>query len=685
MNNFVKRNLVFSVIVLCLGLFVGALYGGDSFEEKVDSVQIDIEKILGVNKKELTSRIVWHPIETNREVPYHARKRWLMFTPEEEAKIGGEVIRQLQNLEAFYHSEESEARVGKIASKLREAIGGDLQEDFYLADTDIVNAFCYIDGTLVVTRGALEYLSDDDLAFVIAHEYGHALAHHGTEGLTKAILAEAGSKYAAEIVVGEERVDFLDWKKKLVGKGCLLVSRLAFALPYSRVMENEADALGMVFLKKAGYPIETAVSAMEHLASSSEKEAAAWEIYLSTHPSFAERIERLRTYCRGEELIRVSPGDEGYPLDWSYRALTMLLKELTYEELPSENSTGEVFFVPGIFMKEAENYLSCISEVFPSAKLTVVQWKAVNRGSWSEVVFRAEMLGRYLALNRFTSQEKLDNLTLVGHSLGCQAVLEAIRLFAENGRQVNAAVFLGGALPYHDESLELMQSGAKRGISIFYPGDRILKYAYASVTKTDTPALGFLGAQKKVKGLEEYRLPEEILGKQEMQVFSQEMKKSEELQREDDNGSVEDSSGGWWDKLSDSALESHRATMYLQALKLVFGGEVQKEKTKVDHMVLREKYKSSLSLPVPSKGGVLQEEYHDWEMIYFYMPKIGKIFGKKDPSAENDPPTQGKFLVGVIRDPYGSFCSYSRSQEEVQAKFNEIKAAIDAQIASVEE
>ncbi|MBQ5727470.1 MAG: M48 family metalloprotease, partial [Mailhella sp.] len=45
-------------------------------------------------------------------------------------------------------------------------------------------------GTIIVFRGLLEKHNDDELAWVIAHELGHGVAHHSAEMLSKAIIQE---------------------------------------------------------------------------------------------------------------------------------------------------------------------------------------------------------------------------------------------------------------------------------------------------------------------------------------------------------------------------------------------------------------------------------------------------------------------------------------------------------------
>lgn len=264
------------MFLACVVLSVSQAFS-DVFDDKLDRVRIDIEKILGCPKRQLERRLVFHPIKYRFPVPLHARTCWIMFEPEEERKIASEMVRQLKPSGAFYHSERDEERVRAIAEKVISALPTSIKLEFYLADTEQVNAFCLIDGTLVVTKGALKELSDRELAFVIAHEYGHAIARHGAEGLTKAIASETIQKRFVD-PYAEKQAEEEDgkWKELFIKVGYSLVANLGIRLPYSRMMENEADALGLVYMTKAGYDPQGAVDFFQHLQKLEGNSEAEW-------------------------------------------------------------------------------------------------------------------------------------------------------------------------------------------------------------------------------------------------------------------------------------------------------------------------------------------------------------------------------------------------------------------------
>ena len=226
--------------------------------------------------------------------------------------------------------------------KVISALPTPIKPEFYLADTKQVNAFCLIDGTLIVTKGALKEFSDRELAFVIAHEYGHALGHHGAEGLTKAIASEEIQKRLVDPYAEKQAEEDAKWKEWLIKGGYVLMANLGIRLPYSRIMENEADALGLVYMKKAGYDPTGAVELMKHLQKLKGKSEVKWLVFLSTHPATSSRCERLETYLQFDGGRILKDAVEGRPevaLDWAYEGVKML-DETLFEVSECENAKG---------------------------------------------------------------------------------------------------------------------------------------------------------------------------------------------------------------------------------------------------------------------------------------------------------------------------------------------------------
>ena len=69
-------------------------------------------------------------------------------------------------------------------------------------------------------------------------------------------------------------------------------SQYGMVLPYSRLQENEADYLGLVFMAKAGYNPYKAIDFWKRMMK--EKKGKGLPEFMSTHPADEMRIENMK-------------------------------------------------------------------------------------------------------------------------------------------------------------------------------------------------------------------------------------------------------------------------------------------------------------------------------------------------------------------------------------------------------
>src|SRR5437868_4246994 len=107
-------------------------------------------------------------------------------------------------------------------------------------DPKTVNAFCMAGGKMAIYSGMWEQLkaTDDEIAQVMGHEIGHALASHTRERMSIAMTSTVVTQVAAIALVGERY-------QGLALTGAEMASLLAIQLPNSREGESEADQIGI--------------------------------------------------------------------------------------------------------------------------------------------------------------------------------------------------------------------------------------------------------------------------------------------------------------------------------------------------------------------------------------------------------------------------------------------------------
>ena len=146
----------------------------------------------------------------------------------------------------------------------------------------ILNAFAAPGGYIVLFRGLLERTGTaEELAGILAHELQHILQRHATRALFQ--HASAGLLLAA--LTGD------------TGRAATLElegAALLGLLRYSRHQEEEADTEGMRMLLAAGIDSAGMIQFFQSLREEERKEPAFLQ-YLSTHPSTADRVERLKS------------------------------------------------------------------------------------------------------------------------------------------------------------------------------------------------------------------------------------------------------------------------------------------------------------------------------------------------------------------------------------------------------
>ena len=163
--------------------------------------------------------------------------------------------------------------------------------EFNLVDDSQLNAFCMPGGKIVVYSGMMKLIGngadrDDELAAVIGHEVGHAIAKHGNERASQQLLANLGSA-----VVGAAVSNKSEQTQQAVAVAYGLGTQYGALLPFSRKQELEADYIGIVLATLAGYEANAAITLWEKMGAANTSTTAE---FMSTHPSSTTRIEQLK-------------------------------------------------------------------------------------------------------------------------------------------------------------------------------------------------------------------------------------------------------------------------------------------------------------------------------------------------------------------------------------------------------
>lgn len=227
---------------------------------------------------------------------------------EEEQKLGNKLANRIYRPSARHRTEKYEQKlnyiqdVGNLLTKFVKR--KNINYNFYLIESPMVNAFALPGGHIFIFSGLLEFAqSEAELAYVLGHEIIHVDERHCIELFQAEIAAEKITKP----ILGRGSIA----PKILVG----IASRMLIR-GYSQSQEFEADQKGLNLAAKAGYNPYAAVKMIERFAKKHDRkkpqnekhETPVHEIsnairgamrdYFKSHPPASERATRLKAQAK---------------------------------------------------------------------------------------------------------------------------------------------------------------------------------------------------------------------------------------------------------------------------------------------------------------------------------------------------------------------------------------------------
>ncbi|MDQ6756923.1 MAG: M48 family metallopeptidase [Bacteroidota bacterium] len=163
------------------------------------------------------------------------------------------------------------------------------QWEFNLIDNKEVNAWCMPGGKVVVYTGLLPVAQNEAaLAIVLGHEITHAVAHHGQERISQAMLAQGIGQLGAGVFANNPQSSNIF--NAIYAPG----AQIGVLLPNSRNQELEADHYGLLFAAMAGYNPREAIPFWTRMANLNNGQKP--PEFLSDHPVDAKRIQKIQGY-----------------------------------------------------------------------------------------------------------------------------------------------------------------------------------------------------------------------------------------------------------------------------------------------------------------------------------------------------------------------------------------------------
>jgi predicted Zn-dependent protease len=193
-------------------------------------------------------------------------------------------------------------RIAKLTSR------GDLQWQFQVVNSDVVNAFALPGGFVYVNRGVLDRASNmSEVAGVLGHEIEHVVRRHSVKQMEQAQSADVGVGILCALT---------GVCQSGLAQAAIQVGGTAVFAKFSRTDEVQADEGGFNNLMRAGISPRGMYTFFQKLLAEEQQSgggnAAAW---FSDHPGTQDRIadiQRMLNQVPASQLNALQTNDSGF-------------------------------------------------------------------------------------------------------------------------------------------------------------------------------------------------------------------------------------------------------------------------------------------------------------------------------------------------------------------------------------
>jgi beta-barrel assembly-enhancing protease len=211
-----------------------------------------------------------------------------LVSVEEEIAIGKQADTQLRKQVPVLRDAGVTTYVRDVGRRLAlVAPGPKYPYTFAVANYREVNAFALPGGHIWLNRGVLHAATNESqVAAVLAHEIAHVAERHAANQLTQTMIARWGLGLLGAALGNSGGASSAQAAAALLANGAFL--------KFSRDDEREADRVGLLILRKAGWDPRGMSELFELLRQQSHRDPGAVEQFFSSHPSPQDRMAELR-------------------------------------------------------------------------------------------------------------------------------------------------------------------------------------------------------------------------------------------------------------------------------------------------------------------------------------------------------------------------------------------------------
>lgn len=266
-------------------------------------------------------------------------KKEIMFLSEEgEMRMGAQNDPQIVAAFGLYPDETLQNFINKHG-KAMAAISHrpNLNYEFKVLDSPVVNAFAVPGGYVYFTRGILAHFNNEaEFIGVLGHEIGHVTARHSARQMTSNYLLQGG--FVLGMLVSEDFAKYGD----LAMMGIQILG-----LSFSRSHESESDKLGVDYSTQIGYDAKEMANFFGTIKRLQDQGGGqSVPNFLSTHPDPEDRYNRVGRMAADQQAKK--PGDYKVGRDSYLR----MIDGMIYGEDPKQGYVADgTFFHPDLLFQ----------------------------------------------------------------------------------------------------------------------------------------------------------------------------------------------------------------------------------------------------------------------------------------------------------------------------------------------
>jgi predicted Zn-dependent protease len=217
--------------------------------------------------------------------PVTGKKEIMLMSEGQEIALGKESDPQIIAAYGLYPDDKIQAFINEKGKEMA-AISHrpELDYQFRVLDSPVVNAFAVPGGYVYFTRGILAHFNNEaEFAGVLGHEIGHITARHSAKQYSKQMLGQI--LFIGAIIASE---DFRNY-----AEAASTGMQLLF-LKFGRDDESQSDELGVEYSSQVGYNAHEMADFFQTLQKMGEQSGAgSIPTFLSTHPDPGDRNLRV--------------------------------------------------------------------------------------------------------------------------------------------------------------------------------------------------------------------------------------------------------------------------------------------------------------------------------------------------------------------------------------------------------